>query len=72
MNNLIVNQRAKVKSSLVNSNNQLNELQPTFNRLHKEVSPGLSPGFHLKNNFPDYFPFHIANGKNPTSLHKHF
>ena len=68
MNNLIVNQRAKVKSLLVNLNNQLNKLQLVFDRLYKEVSPG----FCFKNNFSFLFSFHVANREKPTSLHKYF
>ena len=39
-----------------------------FDRLHKEVSLG----FCLKDNFSSHFSFHVANRKNPTSLHEHF
>lgn len=61
-------QRTLVKSSLVDSNNQSNESQLAFNRLHKEISPG----FHLIDIFSSCFSFYLANKKNASSLHNHF
>ena len=49
----------KLKSSIVDSNNHLNSLFPSFNNLYKE----LSSGFQLVNNFSDHFSFHIENYK---------
>jgi len=34
-------QKLKVKSSIVDTNNHLNEILPSFNRLYKEFSSGL-------------------------------
>jgi len=52
-------QRLKVKSSIVNTNNHLNGIFPSFNPLHKE----LMPSFHLVNIFPNYFSFNIVDHK---------
>jgi len=52
-------QQSKIKSSIVNTNNCLNEVFSSFDRLHKE----LSPGFHLVDIFPNYFSFHTVNYK---------
>ena len=61
-------QRTKIKNSIVNLNNQSNGLLLAFVRFHK----GMSPGFHLIDNFLSHFSFHIADRKNPTSLHDYF
>ena len=52
-------QFCKIKSFIVNTNNHLNEIYSSFNKLHKE----LSPGFYLIDNFPNHFSFHIINCK---------
>ena len=63
MDHLIYKQCSKIKSSIVNinnqTNNQLNEIFSSFNSLHKEFSLG----FCLVNNLPDQFSFHIVNYK---------
>jgi len=43
----------KIKSSIVNTNNWLNEKFPSFNSLNKEISPG----FCLVDIFSDCFSF---------------
>ena len=58
--NLTSKQQQKIKSSIVDTNNQLNEVYPSFNRLHKE----LLPGFQLVDNFADHFSFNTVNCKN--------
>jgi len=45
---------------IVDTNNQLNEVYPSFNRLNKE----LLPGFQLVDNFADHFSFNTVNCKN--------
>jgi len=50
---------SKVKSSVIDTNNCLNKVFPTFNRLYKK----LSSGFQLVDTFPDHFPFHTVNCK---------
>jgi len=68
MSKLTMIQKTKIKSSIVNSNNQSNGLLPAFDEFHKEISSGL----HLIDNFPSHFSFHVADRKNPTSLHNYF
>ena len=68
MDELMMIQRTKIKSSIVNSNNWSNELLPSFDRFYK----GISLVFHLIDNFPSYFSFYVADRKNPTNLHKYF
>ena len=46
MNNLMDKQCLKVKSSIVDTNNHLNKVYPSFNRLYKK----LLPEFHLVDN----------------------
>jgi len=43
MTHLISKQWLKIKSSIIDTNNQLNEVFPSFYSLNKEISPG----FHL-------------------------
>ena len=50
----------EIKSSIVDTNNQLNEVYPFFDKLHKE----LSPSFQLVNNFANCFSFNTVNYKN--------
>jgi len=52
-------QLLKVKSPIVNTNNHLNEVFPSFDSLNKE----LSSGFHLVDTFSDYFSFYSVNRK---------
>jgi len=49
----------KIKSLIVDTNNHLNEVFPSFDSLCKE----LSHGFHLVDTFPDWFSFHTVNQK---------
>jgi len=57
LKNLTSKQQQKPKSFIVDSNNYLNGLFPSFNNLHKE----LLAGFHLVVNYHDCFSFHIMN-----------
>ena len=67
ISNFTDKQQLKIKSSIVDANNHLNEVHPSFNRLHKE----LSPGFYLVDNFPNCFSFHIVNWKNVKNINAH-
>ena len=49
----------KVKSSIVDINNHLNQVSPTFDSLNRE----LSLGFYLIDTFSDCFFFYIVNQK---------
>jgi len=60
---LTCKQWSKIKSSIVDTNNYLNEVFPLFNRFYKE----LSPGFHLEDMFPNHFSFHTVNHKNTNT-----
>jgi len=64
---LICKQHSKIKSSIVDTNNQLNEILPFFDSLHKE----LSLGFQLVDNFPDQFSFYTVNCKNMEAKNTH-
>jgi len=64
---LILKQWLKVKSSVVDTNNCLNRIFPSFDSFHKE----LSSGFRLVDNFSDYFSFHIVNYKDKKSKEAH-
>ena len=57
LDNLTFKQCLKIKSAVVNSNNRLNGIFPSFDTSHKE----LSSGFHLVDNFPNHFSFHTVN-----------
>lgn len=63
----MLKQWLKVKSSIVDTNNYLNRVFPSFNSFHKE----LSSGFKLVDNFSDYFYFHIVNYKDKESKEVH-
>jgi len=52
---LIDKQYLKIKSLIVDTNNCLNKVHPLFNRHYK------LPRFHLVDNFPNCFSFHIVN-----------
>jgi len=56
-------QQSKIKSSVVNTNNCLNEEFSFFDRLHKE----LSLGFHLVDMFSNHFSFHTVNCKDTNA-----
>jgi len=47
----------------VNTNNCLNKVFLSFDRLYKE----LSSGFHLVDTFPNYFSFHTVNCKDSNA-----
>ena len=67
MNHLICKQWSKIKSSIVDINNCLNKVSPSFNKLHKE----LSSGFCLVDNFSNHFSFHIVNYKDSDVWNDH-
>ena len=58
----------KIKSSIIDTNNHLNEVFPSSNSFNKE----LSPGFCLVNNFSDCFPFHLFNQKDTNIIITHW
>ena len=60
-------QCSKIKSSIVNSNNYLNEVFSFFDRPHKE----LFLGFHLVDIFSNCFIFHIVSCKNTGAKTAH-
>ena len=47
----------KIKSSIINTNNHLNEIFPAFDSLNRK----LSLGFHLVNTFHNCFSFYLVN-----------
>ena len=57
--NLTSRQRQKLKSHVIDFNNYLNSLFPSFDSLYKEISSG----FHLVDNFSDCFSFHTVNSR---------
>jgi len=61
---LMFKQCLKIKSPIMDSNNYLNKVFPSFDSLNKE----LSPGFCLVDNFSDHFSFHSVNQKDTDSL----
>ena len=60
-------QWSKIKSSIVDTNNYLNEVFPSFDSLNKE----LSPGFHLVDSFLNHFSFLKVNQKDFKLLTSH-
>jgi len=60
---LIAKQLSKTKSSIVDTNNCLNEVFPSFDSLNKK----LSLGFHLVDFFSNFF-FSDSKPKDPKSL----
>jgi len=64
MGNLTEKQRLKIKSSIMDTNNHLNEVHPSFNK-------ELSPGFRLVDNFPNCFSFHTVNCKDTEVMNAH-
>ena len=56
---LTLKQLLKIKSLIVNTNNHLNKVFPSFNSLNKE----LSFSFHLVDTFSDYFYFYSVDRK---------
>ena len=67
IDNLINKQCLKVKSSIVDTNNYLNEVYSLFNRLHKE----LLPGFYLVDKFSNCFFFQILNHNDTKAMKFH-
>ena len=57
LDNITLKQKLKIKSSIINTNNYLINIFPSFNLLYKE----LSPGFCLVNTFQNYFSFNIVD-----------
>ena len=64
---LIAKQWSKIKSPIVDTNNHLNEVFPSFDSLNKE----LSPGFHLVDSFLNHFSFLKVNQKDFKLLTAH-
>jgi len=64
---LIDKQHSKVKSSIADTNNCLNEVFSAFDKLHKE----LSSGFLLVDTFPDHISFHTVNYKDNKIKNAH-
>ena len=58
---------SKIKSSIVDTKNCLNEVFPSFNRLYKE----LLPRFWLVDNFSNHFSFYTANHKDTEVKNAH-
>ena len=57
----------KIKSPIVDSNNCLNELFPSFDSLDREFSPG----FCLVDTFSDCFSFYLVNWKDANAKIAH-
>ena len=57
MTYLISKQWLKIKSPIIDTNNQLNKVFSSFDSLNKEISPG----FHLIDIFSNYFYFISVN-----------
>jgi len=57
--NLTSRRCQKLKSHVVDSNNYLNSLFPSFDSMYKEISSS----FHLVDNFSDCFSFHTVNSR---------
>ena len=67
IDNFTEKQRLKIKSSVVDTNNYLNEIHPSFNRLHRELSPGVC----LCDNLSNCFSFHKVDKKKPENIYNH-
>jgi len=65
---LIAKQQSRIKSPIVDTNNCLNRIFPSFDNLNKE----LSSGFHLVNSFFNHFSFLWFDWKDPESLTAHW
>jgi len=59
----MLKQQLKIKSSIVDINNCLNGIFPSFDPFYKE----LSSGFKLVDNFSDHFYFYTVNCKDKES-----
>ena len=53
----------KIKSSIINTNNHLNEIFPAFDSLNRKISLG----FHLIDTFHNCFSFHSVNQKDANT-----
>jgi len=71
LENMISKQRLQIRSSIINTNNHLNNIFPPFDSLNSKFSPGL----RLVDIFFSYFSFHQADHKNKefkaAHLYKH-
>jgi len=65
INTLTNCQRTIIKGFLINSNNKLYGVFPTFSPLHLE----LFPGSRTVDNFPDQFSFNLANKRKNDKLY---
>jgi len=64
---LMPKQQTKIKSPIININNCLNKVLPSFDSLNVK----LSPGFHLVDTFSNCFPFLSVNCKDIDILKTH-
>jgi len=67
LNNILLRQQLKIKSSIINVNSHLNSIFPSFDSLDHEFSSGTQ----LINIFPSRFSFHHAICKNKESKDAH-
>jgi len=65
INMLTNHQRTIIKGHLIDSNNKLYGVFPSFSSLHLE----LYPGSRIVDNFSDWFPFNLANKGKNDKLH---
>ena len=68
LENIIYKQCLKIKSSVIDANNHLNVIFPSFDSLNSEFSPGS----WLVDNFSSHFSFHQVNYKDKESRTAHF
>jgi len=67
MIHLMPKQCLKIKNLIIDTNNYLNEVVPSFDSLNKE----LSPGFHLVDTSHNHLSFLSVNQKNSNTLTAH-
>ena len=67
MSCLTPKQYLKMKSLIVDINNHLNQVLPAFDSLNRK----LSLGFHLIDNFPNCFSFHMIDHKDAKARTAH-
>ena len=65
LNTLTSCQRSLIKGHLVDSNNKLYGIFPSFSPLHLE----LFPGFRIIDNFPEQFSFNLSNKEKSDKIH---
>ena len=65
LNTLTSHQRSLIKGHLVDSNNKLYGIFPSFSPLHLE----LFPGFRIIDNFPEQFSFNLSNKEKSDKIH---